>query len=446
MGLPPGPSIRLIQTMHVLRDPYAYYQRIVAKYGDPFTIPAINGTIVGTGRPELVKTIYAADPNIYLPFAPDVIESIAGPRAIFSLVRDEHRRERKLLMPPFHGDRMRTYGSTMIATAEEHAKRWESGKPFSAMEWAQGVTLDIIIKTIFGVTGGNKFQETRDAVLEVTRSIHPLGVFTKFFRREFGGFGPYARMVRARKHLDSLLKQEIAHRRGKEDFGQDILSLMIDARYDDGSQMTEDAICDELRGLLFAGHETTTIAIAWAFYWLHQNPQSLAKLREELDALDPETDPEAIARLPYLDAVCNETLRLYPIVQESMRVLAGPFEFAGYTLQPGITVAAISALVHYREDLYPEPHTFRPERFLERKFGSNEYMPFGGGHRRCIGAAFAGFEMRLILATILRSRSLRLESNATIGAVRRNVTMGPEGGVSMIFEGTRELPLAVGVV
>lgn len=440
MPLPPGPKGRLLQTMKLLRSPFTYYPPVFKKYGDPFTIPAINGTVVCTARPELIKKIFAADPNTYLPFAVDSFLTLVGPRSVFVLTGAEHRRERKLLMPPFHGDRMRAYGRAMMAVAEQKANAWTAGKPFAMMDSTQEMTLDIIIRTVFGVQDETTLVALRDAIRVMAESVHPMVMFTKFMRNEFGGFGPYSRMIRSRKALDAIVVGEIQRRRKTEDFGQDILSLLLMSRYDDGSEMDDATICDELRGLLFAGHETTAIALAWAFYWTHKHPEVLARLHEEIDALPVDADPEVIAKLPYLDAVCSETMRLNPIIQENIRTLAVPFELGGYTIEPGVCVASVSAMLHYDPELYPEPHAFRPERFLERSFGPHEYIPFGGGHRRCIGAAFASFEMRLILATVLRSRKLRLETDADLIAVRRNVTMAPQKGVPMVYVGERGAP------
>ena len=228
-----------------------------------------------------------------------------------------------------------------------------------------------------------------------------------------------------------MVREEIAARRDAP--GEDILSLMLAARYDDGEAMTDPQIRDELLTLLAAGHETTAIALAWAMYWLHRDPAALERLRAELATLGDEPDPEAIAQLPYLEAVCNETLRLYPIVPLAPRTLRQPMTLGEHEIPAGVNVGACTVLVHRHPALYPDPDSFRPERWLARKFAAWEFTPFGGGIRRCIGAAFAVYEMKQVLAAILPRHRLRLADDAAIGPARRNITLGPRGGVRMIL-------------
>jgi cytochrome P450 len=201
--------------------------------------------------------------------------------------------------------------------------------------------------------------------------------------------------------------------------------------------MSDVELRDELITLLFAGHEATAIALAWAFYWLHRDPDELGRVLAELDALGPSADAEAIAALPYLDAVCQEALRIHPVTPEILRVLVEPLQLFDWTLPAGTAVMASAIMVHNREDLYPEPTHFRPSRFLERKFTPFEHIPFGGGARRCIGAAFALYEMKIVLAMLLRSHRLRLVSSSKVKPARRGLTMGPAGGIPMIYEGSR---------
>ena len=236
---------------------------------------------------------------------------------------------------------------------------------------------------------------------------------------------------------------EIAARRAAPDPArEDILSLLLAARDEAGDAMHDDELRDELMTLLFAGHETTAIAIAWACYWLHRHPPVLERLRAEVDALGDDPQPDAIVRLPYLDAVCNEVLRLHPIAPDVPRQLVGPLELAGYTLGPPLCVDAAITLLHRREDLYPDPDSFRPERFLARRFGPFEFTPFGGGHRRCIGAAFATYELKIVLATFLRHAHLELAEPGEVRPARRNIVLGPSTGVRMRLRERRTHPAA----
>ena len=206
---------------------------------------------------------------------------------------------------------------------------------------------------------------------------------------------------------------------------------MLAARHEDGTGMSDLELRDELLTLLFAGHETTGIALAWACYWLHREPAALERLRAEVDGLGEDPDPEALVKLPYLEAVCSETLRLYPIAPDVPRMLAGPLEVGGYLLQPPVGVAVSTTALHRREELYPEPDKFRPERFLERRFSAFEYTPFGGGFRRCIGAAFATYELKLVLAAFVRGAELELAEPGEVKPQRRNLVVGPGSGVRM---------------
>lgn len=446
-SLPPGPKLRLLQTVMLLRDPYGYYARNAAKYGDTFTVPAINGTVIATGNPEFVKAIFAADPDTYDPFAADAIAGLVGANSVFALTGGAHKRERKLLMPPFQGERMRMYGADMIAAAERHISKWAPGTRVSILDSAHTITLEVIIRTIFGIQSPARVLAVSESITALVKAAHPALLFLKGLRRRFWGFGPYARFSDLRDKLDSIFIAEMKARRDSGEYGPDILSILLQSKYDDGEGMSDIAICDELRTLLFAGHETTAITLSWAFYWLHRNPETLSKLREELDALPVDAAPDVIVRLPYLDAVCSETLRLYPILPDVLRTLKKPLTLGEYVLPAGYAVAPVSALTHYNPEIFPEPQVFKPERFIGRAYKPNEYMPFGGGARRCVGAAFASYELRLVLATILRAFELKPSTDEAIMPVRRNATMGPSTGVEMVIVQRRliEKPLPAGV-
>jgi cytochrome P450 len=241
-------------------------------------------------------------------------------------------------------------------------------------------------------------------------------------------FPPYRRFARLRARFRAWLSRRIDEARTRGDQGDDILALLLSARYDDGSAMSEDDLAAQLVTLLFAGHETTAIALAWAVHWLWRHPEALARVRDEVASIGADADPEAAARLPFLGAVCDETLRLHPIVTENLRLLRQPLTIGEYTLPEGIGVGVAIAPIHEDPTIYPDPHAFRPERFLERKFTPFEYLPFGGGHRRCIGSAFALYEMRLALAELVSGWELAIV-RPDERPVRRSVTLGPADGV-----------------
>jgi cytochrome P450 family 110 len=394
--LPDGPAGKLRTTYRILRDPMQSLPMWHARYGDPFTVPTVNGTVVMTGDPKLVKEIFAASPSTFAPFATQGFGRTMGEGSLLALHEPRHMRERKLLMPAFHGERMRNYAEL---TADVAARRFGEavGSPrVGGLELAQEISLEVIVRAVCGAQDDARAEALAHAVLQMVENTSPLLFFMPFLHRDFGGFGPWARFRRHFDRLDRMLQEQIEHARSQGD-GVDICSLLVQARYEDGSPMSDSDIRDELRTLLFAGHETTAITIAWVLDLVHRHPEVRERLHDELAALGNAPDPAEYARQPYLEAVCKEAMRLYPVATEVLRILVTPFRLGDLQLSPGVGVSACVLLVHRREDLYPDPLQFRPERFLERKFAPWEYLPFGGGHRRCIGAAFASFEMAVVL-------------------------------------------------
>ncbi len=427
--LPAGPKGMLRSTYKVLRSPFLDLPRWQERYGDPFTIPTVNGTVVMTGDPALVKQIFAADPEIYGPWAVKAIAPTVGAGSMLIIEDARHTRERKLLMPAFHGERMRAYAELMSEVAAHRFAAVAGGATYTTLGVAQSISLEVIVRAVFGANDDARVAVLSEAVLGLVEGASPLLFFMPFLQRDFGGFGPWARFRRAYDRLDTLLQEQIERARATEPPGEDICSVMTRARYDDGSPMTDSAIRDELRTLLFAGHETTAITIAWIFEFLHRDPALLERVRAEVDGAAG--DPEAYGKLELLDAVCKEALRIYPVVTEVLRVLKAPLVLGDLEVPAGIGVSAGILLVHRRPELYPDPLVFRPERFIERRFSPFEYLPFGGGHRRCLGAAFAGFEMKVVVATALARFDFEQLDASTPPPVRRSVTMAPKGGVPM---------------
>ena len=262
-------------------------------------------------------------------------------------------------------------------------------------------------------------------------------LFFPWLQKDFGAWSPWGYLLRQQKAIDRGIYDEIAYRRQNEDPSrEDILSLMMSARDEAGEALTDAELRDELMTLMFAGHETTATALAWSLYWSHRYPEIREKLRAEIATLGADPDPMAIAKLPYLDAVCKETLRIYPVGMLSFpREVEKPVELVGYKLEPGQVIMGCIYLLHQREDVFPEPKKFKPERFLEREFSPYEFFPFGGGKRRCIGEALAQLEMKLVLATIIANYDLELISDRPEKPARRGVTLAPKTGVKMIYKG-----------
>ena len=430
--LPPGPASGLFATLEMLRDPFGVLTRCEKKYGDTFTFSTpMQGPIVVTGALAGIREIFGANPDVYSSNAAKIMGPILGDGSVLILEGTAHRRARKLLAPPFHGDRMRAHGHLMRDVTLERSAALTPGVKFVVQDIAQAISLDIILQTIFGVRGSERMARFDRAVRELMGSLGPFITFS-FMRHSFGGIGPWAKFLRRRANLVALVNEEIADRRAHDSPREDILSMLLAARYDDGAAMTDAHVFDQLLTLVAAGHETSTITTAWVFHWLHRHPDVLERVTAEIDSLGRDADPDAISRLPYLEAVLQETLRLYPVVPVASRLLNQPFELMGHTLPAGVSVGAATGLVHYREDIYPEPTRFRPERFVGKTYGPTEYFPFGGGARRCLGASFAMYEAKVVLATLLRTIRVRAFDDKPVPPAMRAAGVGPGRDVKMV--------------
>lgn len=437
---PPGPAIRLWATYQVLAHPLTSMPGWFRRYGDPMLVPTINGDVVMTAQPELVKQIFAAPGSTYGTFAAKGTAALTGPRSLFQLRGEPHRRHRQLIMPSFHGSRMRAYAAAMQEITRETIGSAVGSGRVVLHELTQRISLEVILRTVFGVQDPARVKAFSKAIQHLVAAANPLFMFMPFLQRAPLGLGPWAKFRRAYDRLEQLLCEQLAITRARNQHGsegEDVLSMLLQARDESGDHLEDDEIRDELRTLLFAGHETTAIALCWAVDAVGRHPAVAERLAAELASLPADADAEALAKLPYLEAVCNESLRLYPIVTENLRGLHEPLELGGYQLRPPTAVSASILGVHMSPELYPEPEAFRPERFLERKYGPHEFLPFGGGHRRCIGAAFASFELRIVLGTLLREFTLTLCNPHAPRPVRRNVTLAPEGGVPVIITAER---------
>ncbi|MCO4770076.1 MAG: cytochrome P450, partial [Deltaproteobacteria bacterium] len=329
-SLPPGPRWTLPATLRLIRDPYAYTAELRAKHGDVVSFPSLNGKLVMVMTPALAETVLRTPPSKYGPFAAEALASFAGPRALLVTDGATHRADRKLLTPPFHGRRMKAYAEQMQLAARSWFERsFVPGETVRFLDVTTELTMDVILGSVFGVVEGPTFDEGRQ-LLEALTDISPLILFSK--RAHTRWFGGYRSMVAARERFRAWLKDRVAEARARGDEGEDILALMLAARYDDDTAMTEEEIESQLITLLFAGHETTAIALAWAAHWLGRHPDMLQRLRDELDALGPDPTPDTVAQLPYLKGICDETLRLHPILTEVLRLLKEPMELGGYTL------------------------------------------------------------------------------------------------------------------
>jgi cytochrome P450 family 110 len=438
-SLPSGPPSRTLQTIEWLRGPVAMIQKYTERYGDPFLANFwAFGPTACTSTPEGIRAIFTAPPAIFASNVGVGAGPLLGEKSIFVLDGASHKRQRALMMPAFHGERMRAYGTLMQDIALSHATAWQPGQAFRMYDVTQAISLEAIIQAIFGVQAKDRVKLFEETIFAFVRSFTPLIAFFTPLRVELGGLGPWSRFKKAEAQLLHLMMEEIRARRQALDVREDILSLLIAARLEDGSTMTDEELVDELKSLIFAGHETVAIATAWALYFIYREPHIYRRLRAELEPLGRTPDPEDLVQLPYLSATCDEALRLHPSVSGVPRKLKQPLSLQGYDLPPGVAVFPSISTAHLNPIVYPDPLRFQPERFLERKYTPFEYLPFGGGGRRCVGAAFALYEMKIVLGSILAQHRLSLAEEQPVRPVTRTFTYAPKGGVKMLYQGRVE--------
>lgn len=374
-----------------------------------------------------------------------VFESLLGKHSVITLSGAEHQRQRQLLMPPFHGERMRNYSQVITDVTQKVISQYQIGKPFNIRSATQAITLRVIMQAVFGLHQGTRAEKLQQFLGELLeKASSRLLVALLYFpalQRDFGPINFWGKHVRRQQEADQLIYEEIRERREQADSSRtDILSLLMAARDEAGQPMTDQELRDELITLLVAGHETTATALAWALYWIHKLPSVRQKLLQELDSLGDDPDPSTVFKLPYLNAVCSEILRIYPVAIITFpRVVRTPLSLGGYELEPGTVILGSIYLTHQREDIYPEPKQFKPERFLERQFSAYEYLPFGGGTRRCIGLAFAQLKMKLALAKILSSLELELVNDGEVRLKRRGLVTGPDRPIQMVVTSQRQV-------
>lgn len=436
--LPSGPRSVLRETIAMyMGDPYELQLRTMRQYGETFMAPSlVYGPRFVTGNPAAIKAVFSAEPDTFATAFGDILSIFPGQGegSLFTLTGERHRAARKLLAPSFHGARMRAYGALICDIARRRAAAWQLRQPFTMLDTTQDIALEVIIQAIFGVTGQMEVQRFHQHIIDSFATFVPAIVVFKALRRPFWGRGPWARFQRMFGELQRMIMNEVAAHRAAPAGREDILTLLLQSRYEDGTPLSDTELFTQLLTFVFAGHETTAITLAWAMYLLHRNPAVLARLRQELAALGGQPDPDALVKLPYLEAVCNETLRLCPIGPVASRKLARPMTLAGYSLPAGTTIGINVVIAHQRSEVFPEPQVFRPERFLDRTFAPYEFLPFGGGARRCIGAAFAMYEMKLVLATLLNTGELTLLETEPVAPRVRAAIVGPKSGIRMQLE------------
>lgn len=452
--IPKGPKTpKLLQKVFWVVNPIAYLENNAQNYGEIFRSSAYPYDSYMVGHPQVLQKI-STEVNQFIPgqWNAKVLEPLLGSLSVSVLSGEAHQRQRQLLIPPFHGERMHSYGELICRLVKEVMNQLPMDRLFAARTVMQEISLQVILQVVFGVYQGERYQKLKQQMsdlMEIFESpLTAIFIFVRSLQWDLGPWSPWGRFLRLQESLNSIFYAEIAERRLSDNSHNathryrertDILSMLVTVRDQADQPMTDRELRDQLMTLMVAGHETTATAMAWALYWTHYFPEVGEKLRLELNTLGENPNPVDIVKLPYLNAVCNETLRIYPVgISFFPREVREPVELLGYELPAGSVLTASIYLLHQREDIYPEPKKFKPERFLERSFSPYEFMPFGGGARSCIGSALAQYEMKLVLATILSNYQLELVEKRPVKPQRRNLTLAPAGGVKMIMRGKRQ--------
>ena len=422
---PPGPPLpSFAQVLRVSASPYGWMARRRERYGDVFSSRfPVFGRVVYVADPELLKQVFTGDSSVFHAGEANALAlgDALGEHSLLTLDEGRHMSQRKLLLPPFHGERVRRYVDLMAEATAEQVESWPLGRPFALRPRMQAITLEVILRAVFGVRDGERMDRFRERIPRLADTTSVLNALP-FLQRDLGGLSPAARFRRSLAAVDELIYAEIADRRagGEASERDDVLSLLLGAEHEDGSPMTDVELRDQLLTLLTAGHETTATGLSWAFERLTRTPRVMERVCGSLD-------DDA-----YLDAVVKETLRLRPVVVDVARKLTREIELGGWRLPAGTLVLPAIAAVHARADLYPQPQELRPERFLDGKAEAYTWLPFGGGVRRCIGAAFAQVEMRTVLREVLRRVRLRAPSARPERGRIQHVTVVPARGCRVV--------------
>lgn len=415
--------------------------RCQREFGPTFTVRLLAfSEIVYVSRPETIKRVMSAPGSTLLTGKArqgmSMLKTMLGTTSLLMVDEAPHKRLRKLLAPPLHGERMKAYADTIREETLQEIRNWPMGPAIDMRTSMARVTLNVILRCVYGVESAERL-DTISSYIQQVLTVPSAFWHIRALQSPWLPSNPYVKMLETKKRLDDLIYDMIRERRaGHPEAREDILSLLLTTKDEAGEPMTDLEVRDNLWGLLTAGHETSSTTLCWALERLLAHPEAMRKAREEIARVAGD-EPMSAAHVPelkYVSAVLDETLRQRPSFQVVMRLVEEPLELEGYTLRPGTFVAPCIYLSHKNPDVFPEPNAFRPERFLESTPTPNTYFPFGGGVRRCTGAAFSLYEMKLILATMLQR--LRFRANSPIPAVpeRRTGVLAPKGGPSIIVE------------
>ena len=430
----------LLQTLGTWSRPTAFLDRCRARYGSRFTLRLLGQPpIVMISDPDEIKELFLAPPEVLHPGeGARILEPIVGSNSVILLDEAPHLEQRKLMLPAFHGERMQRLAPLMGELAAGEVESWPLDTPVELHPRLQQLTLEIILRAVFGLERGSKLDSLRDLLTRILAfGESPLSLLPPpppLISR----FTPMARFERTKGEVDELIYAVIEERRGTSSESEDVLATLLAATHEDGAPMSAEELRDELMTALVAGHETTASQLSWAFERIAREPQIQARLRAEIESGSGED---------YMTATINEILRHRPVLPNAEpRLVKQPVEIGGVRYPRGVALLANAHLLHHDPAIYPDPYAFRPERFLESPPGTYTWIPFGGGRRRCLGASFALLEMKIALRTVLERYSLTPVGAKPERTRRRSITISPAGGGRVVLHAHRAdaAPVAVG--
>lgn len=437
---------RTIRQIKMTLSPVDFLQQRNKQYGDFYIVPFKNAPPnLVTSNPLAIEDIFTLSNNKFeVGKGNRMLAFLVGDNSLLLLDGKKHKNRRRLLMPPFHREALGKCSQQIIEITNKVVSNWEINKPFKIRPVMQEITLRVILSAVFGIDSGERYDRLRESLTKLLDIFNTPAsssfMFFPFLQKDWGKYSPWGRFLLLKAEIRQLIYAEIADRRNllqsQEIENPDIFSLLLLATDENGNGMNDEELHDELITLLFAGHETTASALSWLFYWIHYLPEVQDKLRFELNNLEEEIGYKNVNSLTYLDAVVSETLRIYPIAAGTFgRILTEKASIMGHDFDPTTWLMISIYSLHHREDLYPDPEQFKPERFLNRNYSPYEYIPFGGGNRRCIGSALALLEMKLVTTTVLQQFELNLTSKKPMFPVRRGLTLAPPSGFKMMVTG-----------
>lgn len=431
--LPGQRESAILNTIRYLRDSDRLVHTLRRKYGNTFLLRLVFGDMLIFTHADDAKEFFALRSDYHEPYVKEMLSPLLGPESIFLVGGEKHLRYRKMLLPMLHGESLPPLAAPTNRLTLAHLDRLQAGAPFKMMDVMRGLLIELMIEMSLGELPEARVAAYRAIIEAIDASDSAVVFFLAPLQHWFFGLGPWRAVAGHQNRISTLIHEDIAARRSSGPRGADTLSKLVEL----GEEVSDAAIHDQLMTLLFAGYETTTTSLSWAFFWLHRHPHCLERVLAEIATLGPDPAPADYAGLPYLEAACLESLRISPVLNIVPRRIIAPCRVGAWQLEPGMAAAVSVTEVHGSEDIYPEPEQFKPERFLEKKPGPHEFLAFGGGVRKCLGANLAVYEMKIILGAALRTYRFRSLSQAVPARKLHGFVLLPGNRIPMVLEGKR---------